>query len=435
MKRELGIFERALVISDRYAPFHSVYVLQLETPPPSPVVGKTLKFLQKRHPFLRTRLLEDKGKYFFASLIEPALPFRVLPRWNDTHWVNVVEVELGAHIEWMVDPLFRCTYLYDENQKCAEIILTFSQSIMDAASVGQLLDELLTVCASLMNEGTVTAHELFPVPPLESRFPSAFRGFQFGMRTLGYGIRQATDELLYRLQTRDKRTPPLPTKPSHGHIISLCLPEAFVITFLRRCDMEKVAPDTVLQAALLIAINRHLYAGKNTPMRTYSLWNMRPYVEPPLQNENLGRYTSPLRHSVLVEGGINVWQLARSLQLKFYRSMKAGDHYVAAVRIEALLKRMLRTKSFRMGATALSFNGELPVKRKYGEMSVTEMHSFISAYDLGPEFSGQVRIFQGELHWDFTYLDTDMSPDEARAVVEEIKSILNFAVTSPLFRI
>ena len=88
-----------------------------------------------------------------------------------------------------------------------------------------------------------------------------------------------------------------------------------------------------------------------------------------------------------------------------------------------------------MGTTALNFNGESPVKSKYGKMNITEMHSYISAYDLGPEFSGQVRIFHGQLHWDFTYLDADMSPDEAHAIVEEIKSILNSAVTSPLFRV
>ena len=34
MKRELGSLERALVTLDRYAPFHSVYVLRIEAPPP-----------------------------------------------------------------------------------------------------------------------------------------------------------------------------------------------------------------------------------------------------------------------------------------------------------------------------------------------------------------------------------------------------------------
>jgi len=435
MKRELGAFERALVTSDQYAPFHSVYVVHLETPPPSPIVGKALKFLQKRHPFLRGRLLQEKGKYFFASLVEPTLPFRVLPRWNDTHWVKVVEVELEAHTECITDPMFRCTYLYDENQKHAEIILTFFQPIVDAASAGRLLDELLTACASLMNEGTITASELAPAPPQESRFPSAFRGFRLSLYTLGYVLRQSADEILYRIQTREKRTPPLHKNPSHGHIISLCLPETFVTTFIRRTDMEKVAPEAVLHAALLIAVNRHLYAGKNVPMRMFSLWNMRPYVEPPLQNENLGSYMSLLRHSVPVEGGLNVWQLARSLQQKFYRSLKSGDPFIAAMRTESLLKRMILTRSFRMSATALNFSGESQVKTQYGEFAVNDLHGYASAHDLGPEFSGQARLFHGQLIWDFTYLDADMSDDEARAIVEEIKSILNSAVTSPLFRI
>jgi hypothetical protein len=253
--------------------------------------------------------------------------------------------------------------------------------------------------------------------------------------TLGYILRQTVDEILYRIQTREKRTPPLHKKPSHGHILSLCLPEVFVTTFVRRADMEKVALDVALHAALMIAVNRHLYAGKNVPMRTSSLWNMRLYVEPPLQNENLGSYMSLLRHSVPVEGGVNVWQLARSLQQRFYRSLKSGDHFVAAMRAESLLKRIIRTRSFRMSAIALNFNGESPLKTKYGEITVNDLHSFASAYELGPEFSGQVRLFHGQLHWDFTYLDADMSDDEARAIVEEIKSILNSAVTSPLFRI
>jgi hypothetical protein len=433
MKRELGSFERALVISDQYAPFHFVYVLRIESPPPSQIVGKALKFLQKRHPFLQARLLQEDGNYFFASLVEPTLPFRVLPRWNDTHWVKVVEVELEAHIELTADPLFRCTYLYAENQKYAEIILTFSHSIVDAASAGCLMDNLLTVCASLMDEGTVTVSELAPAPPQESRFPSAFRGFQLNLYSLGYALRQTADEIRYRIQSRDKRTPPLYKKPSHGHIISLTLPEPFVTSLLRRVDLEKVTVNSILHAALLMAVNRHLYAGKNVPMRTFSLWDMRPYVEPPLPNENLGSYISVLRHSISVEGGVNVWQLARSLQQKYYHSLQSGEHFIAATTIEWLVKRMIRKKSSRMGATALNFHGDSQLKTRYGRSTLDDLHGYVSAYDLAPEFSGQARFFNGQLTWDFTYLEADMSPDEAKAIVEEIKSILNSDVTSPLF--
>jgi hypothetical protein len=435
MKRELGSFERALVASDRYAPFHSVYILQLESPPPSQIIGKALKFLQKRHPFLRARILPEDGKYYFASLVEPVIPFRVLPRWNDMHWVKVVEVELEAQSESSPGPMFRCTYLYDENQKQAEIILTFFHSLVDAASAGCLMHELLMACASLMDEGTVTASELAPAPPQESRFPPAFRGGGLTLRTFGYVFRQIADEIIYQIQTRDKRKPPLHKKPSHGQIISLELPDTFTATLLHRTDLEKVTLHAILHAALMVAVNRHLYAGKRVPMRTISAWDMRPSVEPPLPNEHLGNYISPLRHSVLVEGGSNVWQLARLLQQKLSRSLQAGEHFTAAAATESLLKLATSMRSFRLSSTSLSFSGESRLKANYGEMIVNDLHGYISACDIGPEFLGQARLFNRRMILDFTYLDADMTYDEAKAIVEEIKSILHAAVTSPLFSI
>ena len=433
IKRELGTFERALVIADQYAPFHFVYVLRLESPPPPQFLGRALKSIQSHHPFLRARLLQENGKYYFTSLVDPILPLRVLPRWNDDHWIKATEVELGTRIEHGADPLFRCTYLYDVNQKHAEIILTFFHSIVDDASAGSLMNELLKACASFMEEGTVSVYEHPSAPPQETRFPSAFRGVRLTLQTLRYGVQLITDEILYRVQTRDKRTPPLHKKPSHGHILSLTLPGIFIEKLNHRAQLEKVTLDAVLNAALMIAVNRRLYAGKNIPMRTFSFWDIRPYVDPPLKNEDLACYVSMLRHTVLVEGGINPWQLAHSLQWKFYHSLRSGDHFVAATLTESLLKMVTAMRSFRMGATAVNFNGESPLKENYGEIILNEIHGYTSAYALGPEFSGQVRFFNGQLILDFVYLDVDMSNDEARAILEEVKSILNSAVTSPLF--
>ena len=88
-----------------------------------------------------------------------------------------------------------------------------------------------------------------------------------------------------------------------------------------------------------------------------------------------------------------------------------------------------------MSSTSLTFSGESPLKTKYGEMIVNDLHVYISASDIGPECLGHGRLFNGRLILDFTYLDADMSYDEAKAIIEEIKSILHAAVTSPLFSI
>ncbi|MCI0553494.1 MAG: condensation domain-containing protein [Anaerolineae bacterium] len=428
MKRELGTFERALVIADRHAPFHIVSVLCLEGAPSPQIVRHALKVLQNRHPFLSARLLQEKGRYYFVKLIEPGLPIHILPRWNDEHWENVAEVELGNRIDVSNGPLFRCTYLYDSTHERAEIILTLCHAIADAASTARLIHELLKACASFTDEKTVPVHGISPAPPVESSFPSAYRGLRFVLHTLRFALAQLVDEISYRIQTRGKRTPPLHQHPTRGHILSIQLPEDLVNSLSHRARQEEVTLNSALNAAMLIAVNRELYAGQQAPMRTFSFANLRSYVDPPLSDEELACYISMLRYTVEVEGGIDFWTLARDLHEKIYSSLKSGDKFVAAAMTESLIKMITGLKSFRMSTIALNYNGVLPIETSYGNIKVTGVHGFVSAYDLGPELSAQAQLFNDQLFWDFMYLDADMTRDEAIAITEEIRTILSHAV-------
>lgn len=428
MKRELGTFERALVITDQHAPFHIVNVLHLENAPPPQILRQALKVLQNHHPFLSARLLNEQGKYYIASLIEPGILFHVLPRWNNDHWTQVAEVELGKRVDISSGPLFRCTYLFDSTNSRGDIIFSFFHSIADAASVSQLMSELLTTCASFMDQRTVTVYELPPAPTVESRFPPAYQGPELIMNTLGYASRQFADEIFYRLRTRGKRIPSLHKKPVHGRILSIQLSEELIESFTQLARKEGVTLNSALNAAMMLAVNRNLYAGQQAPMRTFTFADLRPYVKPPLGNDHLACYISMLRYTVSVNGGMDFWELARNLHQKIYSSFKSGDKFAAAVIAEPLMKMVTRLKSFRMSATALNYNGVVPVQPIYDRIKVTGLHGFVSVYDLGPEFSAQAQIFNGQLFWDFMYLDADMSQEEARGIVEEIKSILHTVV-------
>jgi hypothetical protein len=429
MKRELGTFERALMIADRHAPFHIVSVLHLEGAPSPQVVRSALKVLQDHHPFLSACLLKEQGRTYFATLVEPGIPFHVLPRWNDAHWVDVSELEMGNRINTSTGPLFRCTYLYDATHERAEIILTLYHAIADAASAARLMHEFLKVCASFGDEKTVPVYGQIPAaPPVETRFPSAFRGLRLSLHRLRYALAQLADEISYRMQTRGKRIPPIHQKPTRGHILSIQLPEDLVDELSRRARLEKLTLNSLLNAAMLLAVNQELYAGQHVLMRTFSFANLRSYVHPPLSDEELACYISMLRYTVPVEGGIDFWQLARDLHEKIYSSLKSGDKFVANLMTEPLIKLVTGLKSFRMSATALNYNGVVPVEPSYGNMKVTGIHGFVSAYDLGPELSAQAQLFNDQLFWDFIYLDADMTRDEAIAITEEIRTILSHAV-------
>jgi len=429
MKRELGTFERALLIADEHAPFHRVSVLRLESAPSPQIVRNALKVLQDHHPFLSASLLVEQGHYYFVNLVDPVLPFHVLPRWNDGHWVDIAEVELGNRINTSMGPLFRCTYLYDATHERAEIILTIHLMIADSASMARLMHEFLKVCASMRDEKTVPVSGQIPhTDSVETRFPAKFRGLQLGLRTLRYAFTQLADEISYRVQTREKRVPPLHPKATRGHIHCIQLPEDLVDELSRRARLEKLTLDSVLNAAMLLAVNQELYAGQPVPMRTFSFANLRPYVKPPLSDQELASYTSMLRYTVQVEGGIDFWQLARDLHTKIYSSLKSGDKFVANVLAEPVIKLVTRRKSFRIGAIALNYNSVTPIQTSYGVMKVTGIHMFVSAYDLGPELSAQAQLFTDQLFWDFVYLDADMTRDEAIAITEEIRTILAHAI-------
>jgi NRPS condensation-like uncharacterized protein len=428
MKRELGAFERALWISDHHSAFHIVCVLRLEDAPPPEVVRRSLAILQKRHPFLSARLVHAKRRHYFTKLPSPPLPFRSLFRWNDDHWTLVAETELASRIDALTGPMFRCAYLHSENDARAEIILALSHFITDAASASQLLHELITICASLMDGKPVSVPELPPAPPLESRFPPAFKGWRRAVHTVRYALAQMQDEVSYRWMTGRGRMPPLHESTAHGRILPVQIPEELIEPFAQRARREGVTLNSALNAAMLLSVNRHLYAGQGLLMRTFAFANLRPYVEPPLGTEHLASYISMLRYTVHVKGEGDFWSLARELHAKIHSSFKSGDKFIASVMAESLMKMVTRFKAFRMGATALNYNGAAPVQTEYGDIKVVGVHGYVSAFEFGPELSSQAGFFKGQLIWDFMYLEEDMSREKAEAIVEEIKGIMRSSV-------
>ena len=428
MKRELGTLERALVMADEHAPFHIVSVLRLESAPPPQIVRNALKVLQNQHPYLTARLLQEKGKFYLVKLIDPGLLFHVLPRWNDSHWKQIAEVEMGNRIDLLNGPLFRCTYLYDSTHQRAEIILTICYAIADAASTARLMHELLKACASFTDEKTVPVRGIPAAPAVESHFPAPYRGLRFILHRFGYLLNQLFDEISYRIQTRGRRIPPYHRHPTRGHTLSIQLPKDLVEALLYRARQEELTLNSVINAAMMLAVNRELYAGQQTLVRTFSFANLRAYVDPPLSDEELACYTSMLRYTVLVEGGADVWTLAGDLHRKIYASLRSGDMFVAAAVTESLIRMVIELGSFRMSTTALTYNEAVPIDANYGSVKVTGVHGFVSAYDLGPELSAQAHIFNNQLFLDFVYLDADMTIDEAIAITEEIRTILSHAV-------
>lgn len=131
-----------------------------------------------------------------------------------------------------------------------------------------------------------------------------------------------------------------------------------------------------------------------------------------------------MRYTVDVKGDADFWSQARDLHRKVYASLKSGDKFVAAGMSESLLKMLTRFKTIRTCASALNYSGMVPVQPRYGNIKVLEVHGFVSAFGFGPEMASQAQMFNDQLFWDFIYMDADMGKATAKAIVEEIKSVI-----------
>lgn len=409
--RKLGTFERALFISDRHSPFNVVTVLRLENPPAPQVVESALRALQARHPLLQAGI---RNGHF--ERISPPLIYRV----TQTDWSSLVEQEMNTRLD-SEHNLFRGVYNYSHQH--ADLILTFHHAIMDAASGMNLLDELLRICASDKNP-LLSPLEL--APPVEARFPRSHQGVQGFLRRMKYAFSQMGDEIAYQLNARGKRTPAIQLG-GRGFPSTLTLPESLVDSLSRCCRAEQVTLNSLLNAAIVLATNRHLYAGRQTPMRTFSFADLRPYTIPPVATEHLANYISMMRFRVNVSGESDIWKLTKDLHDKIYRALKRGDKFSASRMSEPLMKMFIRMKSMRMGAAALNYGAAVPLETKYGEIKVTGLHAFLSSFDLGPEVSCQARLFNDELWMDFMFLETDMDMGAAEKIGGEVKAVLKEA--------
>ena len=229
MLRKLGIFEKALLISNQHAPFDVVSVLRMQNAPSPDAVKRALTRLQQRHPFLRAHIVD--GAFELRPSME--FPFTTSERTGENQWRDVAEGEMAFRYD-PAGPLLRANYLYKGGH--GDLVLNAHHAIMDAASGMNLLDELLQLCAG----SDAPLPPLEPAPAMEDRFPPAYQGLRRTVNVAGYALAQMGDMARYMWRTRNKRRPPVHFG-GNGHIATLILPEDLVDSLAHRAGAWNVS--------------------------------------------------------------------------------------------------------------------------------------------------------------------------------------------------
>jgi NRPS condensation-like uncharacterized protein len=428
MRRKLGKFETAAALSGEHAVWNIVGVLMLEGLPSPELLHQALNRLQERHPFLRVRLIQEGRSHYFQSGDIPAIPLQVIDRKSPDHWVSVAEEGLNHKFDHRLGPLMKCYYLTDGNRE-GELILAAQHSIVDGVSIENLFHELLDLCVRMESNTNIEDYDpLEPLDPVEHYFPDQFKGFQLSVKTLSYFFNQMVDEVKYQLILRGKRKPPIDTA-AKGRIILFHTPEELTSKLVARARKERVTLNSVVNAAVLLSVRRHLYHDTSMSYRYMSMADLRPYLVPVPPMNEMGCFISPLRYTIAITADDNLWSLSKKINTQINKSTRGGEKYLASVMGEQFLRMTFGLKRFRMCTTAISYGGaSTRTRTEYGPYKIKTIRGFVSNFGLGPEFSGRVGLYDGELWWDMLYLDSDMDQRQAIAITEQIEGILQDAV-------
>ncbi len=433
MSRRLGAFESALALSDAHAPLNVVAVLCLAAGPSPDALRRALEALQRRHPLLRARIVDRGGRYFFDRGRGVPIALRRAERDGSAAWMREAETELNDRLDVAGGPPLRAVYLAADGGEC-EILLTLHHAVMDAASAVALCRELLAACAAAdAGRAPEIGEPLALLPPAEALFPPAFRKRR--RWTVGRFLwRQLRAEIADRRRARGAWHPP--PAATRSRILSFQLTEAETASLARRARGRRLTLHSIFDAAMLLAVARHLYPGhgrtrgRGLPLRHLVFANLRPYLVPPVAEENLGAYFAMLRFSSRLWPERDLWDLAREIGGEVHAGAKRGEKYAYSLTSAAVMDHLIRSGRQRMAATAISYIGAARLAPE-SRFPVTALHAFVSNFRLGPEYTAQVRLYAGRIWWDILYLEPELDRDAAGRVAAEIRNLLVSEEASP----
>lgn len=430
MKRKLGCFETAEFITNQHYPFNATGVLKLSGGPSAETLRKAIDRLAHRHPLLKVKVKQE-GKHIYFVENDKPIPIDTRKRTSPELWMEVVEEELNRMLDIEKDHGLRLIYLLPEDHPSAdnqsELILTFQHAIVDSASGVQLVHELLTACQTIEEKGEPgTMERLSLMPYAESMFPPAYQGLRRKWQVFTFMCHQMKNELAYRLAVRKRRKAPV-ILDGKCRVISMKLPESLTLELFKKTRRKRVTINNLFNAAMMMAAQKHLYNGEAYRLRNYNFANLRPYLIPPMEPQFMGSYFTLLPFDAPISKDATVWELADKVNMILYEGLKRGDKFCFSIVSPLFMRMAFKKKNMRMGDTAMSYIGNIPVAGSYGHIRIHDVHAFVSNFGLGPEYTCHVRLFEKTFYWDVVYLDSDMDETLARRITQDIFNILEGA--------
>jgi NRPS condensation-like uncharacterized protein len=386
-KRRVTGAERSMLM----IPFNVVMVASIKGHIDAKRLSDVLNGLRTRHALLAVRVVIDEDDVaFFVTKDVPEFNPEVIPRENESQWIEKTEAEFNIPFSLAKGPLSRFTLLHSHN--VSELIICAHHAVCDGMSLIYLIKDIL----QHLREPD-SSIEILPDPPLIDRTtvpsPPSIRPIQ---RKIFKLINKRWKKKHIRFDHNDmtRLHNVFWEKNRDRKLLTWILSQEMTQALVARSRKENVTVNTALWTAFLAAQHDVQAPLKSYHQRSGMAVNTRDKLSVPV-GECFGFYASSLTVRLKYARRKDFWENARDIHKRIRTELKKTE-----------LFRMLIADLFTPSLLdSIYFSKYGLIKSRISNMLLKMMNFDKISYGYSITNVGKINIpsVYGELHLDMVY--------------------------------
>ncbi|WP_414622604.1 phthiocerol/phthiodiolone dimycocerosyl transferase family protein [Calothrix sp. CCY 0018] len=424
--RELAAHEQAMeILNNLAASFNIVTISRIKRIISEELLRQALNITQSRHPLLNARIVAKSNSFWFEDKADK-IPLSVVKKQQIHQWEEVVVEELNQKISSDKN-LLRVTLInFEEEENICYLITTIHHAIADALSCIQLHSEILTNCQKI-TEGEVETNitQLAQLPSIYKLIPKSLQGFTGEIGNVLY---------LSRLKLQLIRSKPaslnfeknVALESRSCGMVHRKLDSELTACLVDVCRQQKTTVQAALGAAMLFALAKKTNTQrKNNYFSFRSAVNVRPRLQPQVNNEHLGAIVSCILSFHNLKENNNFWDLARDIKQKLEKRLATSDVFRFLTVSKMLLQSLLNNPEQSPGSAHLTNAGRLTIPQNYGQFELEEI-SFVAAQAaFGGIFAAAVSTFRGQMFLNFIFSQPSISTETVKTLASDMICVIS----------
>lgn len=418
--RKLGHLEQVMEKVNSHAKTWNIVTISRIKGPLSPeIIRQALDIIQLRHTRLNSRIIYSKNCLCFQTEGTTKIPLRVVKKFDDEQWQEVVREEMNQEIDSSKCLLRAVLVNIQSDSHVNYLIITGHHAVGDGLSSIRLQSEILTYCEKIVaGDLSDSVVSLLPLPPIEELLPPETKGLKGKILGTVFFLQVALQNLFYPPETLGfEKYAPIDKRCCD--IIHRQLDQKVTQQLIHRCRQEETTVNSALCAAMMLAVASKIKKGKRKKIRMNCLTaiDLRKRLETKINDHHMAVLVSSIMGSYTIKTNTSFWELAREVKQTIEASIQRGDIFKTILISRHMINFCLAYPKQLAGTVLLSNIGKVNIPKNYGEFELEEI-SFTSSQSLyAGMLTSHTATFRGKMLLNFVFSEPSISRDTMEELV------------------